>query len=505
MEAEAFAAGLDRVASRLHAVDPGRHPERVWSGWLCGEHEGSHRQSVLADFGRRAGRAVLSNCRVLGEGVDIRATDSVAQIDPKESAVDIVQAIGRALRQKPGEGKTATLIVPVFLREDEKPEDMLSSNSYRPLVRVLTGLRAHDEKAVEMLAVPQENQKRIVDPSLPVGKAPEEGEEESRLLLRFAAPRDPALIAKWITYQVINTERQDWRRGAEAAYRYRQREGHLHVPYEHVETAGSFPLGRWLSDQRRTFRAGAMTSDRAAELEELGIVWDTADAGLETNLGAARAYYEQHGTLAAPRGAIILDIAIGQYPTNIRRPGGLGKDPERAQRRAAALAAIDPDWNPGTRGWTVDWQRHHAYLAQLLASGARPAAIVPGVTRHGEDVGRWLASQRRNWDRLNEEQQRRLATLGVKKAPRARKAAAKTATASGPRAGGTAFQKGVEALQQYVARKGGMPGRAVVERLPDGTEHHTGIWVGNQKTRHDRLDQTQLAALADLGVDWAAG
>ncbi|MCX5173994.1 DEAD/DEAH box helicase [Streptomyces virginiae] len=502
IEAEAFAAGLPRVAARLHQVDPGRHPERVWSGWLCGEHEGAHRQSVLADFGRRAGRAVLSNCKVLGEGVDIRSVDSVALVDPKGSAVDIVQAIGRALRQHPGQGKTATLIVPVFLGADEKPEDMLSSNSYRPLIRVLEGLRAHDEKAVEMLAVPQENQKRAVNPSVPVGKAPEEGEEESRLLLRFATPRDPALIAKWITYQVINTERQDWRRGAEAAMRYEQREGDLEVPYEHVEAAGAFPLGRWLSDQRRTFRAGAMTGERAAELEELGIAWDTADARFETNLGAARAYHELHGTLAASRGATILDIAIGQWLTNIRRPGGLGNDPDRAQRRAAQLAAIDPDWNPGTLGWTVDWQRHYTYLTQLLASGARPAAIVPGVTRHGEDVGRWLASQRRNWDRLGEEQQRRLATLGVKKAPPARKAAAKTTSASGPRTGGKAFQRGLEALQQYIAREGALPGRAHVEHLPDGP-HRTGIWLANQKQRREKLHPDQLTALRALGIDWA--
>ncbi|MFB6515593.1 Helicase associated domain protein [Streptomyces virginiae] len=503
IEAEAFAAGLHRVAARLHQVDPGRHPERVWSGWLCGDHEGAYRHSVLADFGRRAGRAVLSNCKVLGEGIDIRATDSVALIDPKGSAVDIVQAIGRALRQHPGQGKTATLIVPIFLGSDEKPEDMLSSNSYRPLIRVLEGLRAHDEKVVEMLAVPQEQQKRVVNPSQPVGKAPEEGKEESRLLLRFAAPRDPALIAKWISYQVINTERQDWRRGAEAAYRYRQREADLDVPYEHVETAGAFPLGRWLSDQRRAYRAGTMTGERAAELEELGIVWDTADAGFETNLGAARAYYEHHGTLAAPRGATILDIAIGQWLTNVRRPGGLGKDAVRAERRAAALAAIDPDWNPAMLGWTVDWQRHYTYLTQLLTEGARPATIVPGVTRHGEDIGRWIATQRRNWNGLNEEQQHRLATLGVKKAPRARKAPSKTAAAPGPRAGGTAFQKGLEALQQYIAREGGMPGRAVVERLPDGTEHRTGIWISNQKARRHRLDAAQLAALANLGIEWA--
>ncbi|MFI1286492.1 helicase associated domain-containing protein [Streptomyces sp. NPDC020858] len=82
----------------------------------------------------------------------------------------------------------------------------------------------------------------------------------------------------------------------------------------------------------------------------------SAPSRFEQNLAAARAYYELHGTLAAPRHATALDLAVGQWLTNVRRPGGLGKDPGRARRRAAALAAIDPDWNPGTLGWTVDRQ-----------------------------------------------------------------------------------------------------------------------------------------------------
>ncbi|MFJ3914108.1 DEAD/DEAH box helicase [Streptomyces vinaceus] len=504
VEAQAFAEGLDRVASRLHAVDPVRHPAKVWAGWLRGEHEAEHRAAVLADFGRRAGRAVLANCRVLGEGVDIRAVDSVALIDPKGSAVDVVQAIGRALRQKPGEGKMATLIVPVFLQEDENPEDILTSKSYGPLIRVLNGLRAHDERAVEMLAIPQENQKRIVQPSPNVGEAPAEGEEENRLLLRFAAPRDPALIAKWISYQVFNTERQDWRRGLEAAFRYREREGDLAVPYDHTE--GPYPLGRWLSDQRRTFRAGQMNGERAAELEQLGIVWDTADAAFETSLAAARAYHRLHGTLAAPRGAAILDVQIGQWLTNVRRPGGLGKDPVRAKRRAAALAAIDADWNPAELGWTVDWQRHYAYLTQLLAEGAHLTAVTAGVTRHGEDIGRWLAVQRRDWARLNAGQQARLGALGVTPARvvRARQAPAKTSATTTSARGAAAFHTGVQALAQYLEREGGgLPGRAHVEHLPDGTAHRTGVWLANQKQRRDRLDAAQLEALAGLGVDWA--
>ncbi|MFE3762500.1 helicase associated domain-containing protein [Streptomyces sp. NPDC059104] len=355
-----------------------------------------------------------------------------------------------------------------------------------------------------MLAIPQENQKRIVQPSLSVGKAPAEGEEENRLLLRFAAPRDPALIAKWISYQVFNTERQDWRRGVKAAFRYREREGDLQVTYDHTE--GPYPLGRWLSDQRRTFRTGQMTGERAAELEGLGIVWDTADAAFEENLAAVRAYHLLHGTLAAPRGAAILDVQIGQWLTNVHRPGGLGKDPARAARRAAALAAIDEDWNPSERGWTVGWQRHYAYLTQLLASGTRLDDVTPGGTLHGDDIGRWLATQRRDWARLNAEQQVRLGTLGITPARvvRARTAAAAAGPTPTSGRGAEAFHKGVTALAQYLEREGGgVPGRSHVEYLPDEGEHRTGVWLANQKQRRDRLDAAQLAALAGLGVDWA--
>ncbi|GLX19455.1 hypothetical protein Slala02_27690 [Streptomyces lavendulae subsp. lavendulae] len=191
----------------------------------------------------------------------------------------------------------------------------------------------------------------------------------------------------------------------------------------------------------------------------------------------------------------------------MRRPGGLGKDPVRAERRAAALAAIDEDWNPAALGWTVDWQRHYAYLTQLLDEGARLNAITPGVTRHGEDIGRWLATQRRNFDRLNAEQQTRLGALGITaaRAVHARTAPAKTSAATTSGRGAEAFHKGVTALAQYLAREGGgAPGRSHVEQLPDGSEHRTGVWLANQRQRRDRLNTGQLAALAELGMEWAS-
>jgi hypothetical protein len=67
-----------------------------------------------------------------------------------------------------------------------------------------------------------------------------------------------------------------------------------------------------------------------------------------------------------------------------------------------------------------------------------------------------------------------------------------------------AFQRGVEALAQYIAREGKVVvGRAHVEELPDGTMIKLGVFLSNQKARRDRLDAQQRAALAELGYVWA--
>ncbi|GHD07729.1 helicase [Streptomyces violarus] len=493
MEAQAYAEGLERVAAKLHADQPETYPKRIWADWLCGEHAPERRREVLGSFGSTAQRAVLSNCRVLGEGVDIRAVDSVALIDPKGAPHDIVQAIGRALRQKPGQGKVASLIVPVFLQPGEQPEGMFTSGSYRPLVRVLEGLRAHDEEAVELLAIPQEPQKNVAQRSESIGLAPEEGEEESRLLLRFAAPRDPVMVANWVSFNVIDTERQDWARGWAALKQYTEREGHARVPYGHRE--GATPLGQWVTEQRRAFQAGQMSGQRARRLEKLGMVWSLADERFQENLEAARAYYEQFGTLAAPRSAVALGKPLGQWLSNLRRPGALEGHPEWEQ----SLTAIDAHWNPA---WPADWQRHYAALRELVRDEDGQAEVLPGVTVHGMDVGRFVARQRQHavWQGLLEGQRELLEELGITPLPPEQEAPAKA-----PRAASGAFERGVAALAQYKARTGSVTvPRGQVEQLEDGTEVRLGVWIMNQKGRRGKLTPDKLQQLAHLGLHWAA-
>lgn len=499
IEAQAYAEGLERVAAKLHADQPEKYPAKIWADWLCGEHVPERRREVLGGFGSTAQRAVLSNCRVLGEGVDIRAVDSVALLDPKGAPHDIVQAIGRALRQQPGQGKLASLIVPVFLQPGEKPEDMFTSGSYRPLVRVLEGLRAHDEEAVELLAVPQEPQKDVAQPSEYIGVAPEDGEEESRLLLRFAAPRDPVMVADWVSFNVIDTERQDWARGWASLKKFTEREAHARVPYGHKE--GAYPLGQWVAEQRRAYGAGQMTGKRAMRLEELGMLWSVADERFQENLEAAKAYFEEHWTLCAPRSATALDRSVGQWLSNMRRPGALDGRPEWE----AALREIDEDWNPG---WSAEWQRHYAAVREMVAEESQSALVYiePGVTVHGMDVGRWLARQRQHdvWQGLMDGQRERLEQLGVRPLP----APEPEAPAKAPTATLSAFERGVAALAQYKARTGSVTVSRGHEEtvVVDGQEHlvKLGVFLSNAKSRRGKLTTDKLTALADLGLEWAA-
>ncbi|MGW2572983.1 Helicase associated domain protein [Streptomyces sp. NPDC001537] len=496
IEAQAYAEGLQHVAAKLHADQPETYPAKIWANWLCGEHVPEHRRKVLGSFGSTAQRAVLSNCRVLGEGVDIRAVDSVALLDPKGAPHDIVQAIGRALRQKPGQGKLASLIVPVFLQPGEQPEDMFTSGSYRPLVKVLEGLRAHDEEAVELLAIPQEPQKDIVQPSVNIGTGPEEGEEESRLLLRFAAPRDPVMVADWVSFNVIDTEKQDWARGWAALKRFTERELHARVPYGHRE--GATPLGQWVAEQRRAYQAGQMTGQRARRLEQLGMVWSVADERFQENLEAARAYYEDHWTLCAPRTATALDRPIGQWLSNLRRPGALAEHPEWE----TALTEIDPDWNPA---WPADWQRHYAALRELLRDEGGQGDVLPGVTVHGMDIGRWLNKQRQHatWTTLQTGQRERLQQLGIVPLPPEQEAPTKA-----PKTASGAFERGVAALAQYKARTGSVtvPRNHTETILINGQEHaiKLGVFLSNTKARRTKLTRDKLATLAELGLNWAA-
>ncbi|MFE6813570.1 Helicase associated domain protein [Streptomyces sp. NPDC057675] len=538
------------IDAEFYELEAGRHvpPDRVWSAWLCGDHLVTERREVLRQFaggidatGHRVHRAFLASVRVLGEGVDItgeRGVEAVCFADTRGSQVEIVQNIGRALRlNRDGSTKVARIIVPVFLEPNEDPTDMVASASFRPLVAVLQGLRSHDERLVEQLAsraltsgkrkvhIRRDEDGRIVGAgSESAGEDQEDDDTQSAAeaaLLHFSSPRDAATIAAFLRTRVYRPESLVWLEGYQALIRWRTENeitGVHAVPYDvevEVGVTKSFPLGRWVHQQRKALRAGELEDRRKVLLDapEAGMVWEPGEEAWENKLAVLRSYHQAHGHLAPRQDALWGEddamVPIGQHMANLRRKGGLGKDPTRAAERAKQLAEIDPDWNCP---WPLDWQRHHRVLADLVDADGILPAIEPGVVFDGDDIGRWLQRQTQpgTWKQLSEEQQQRLTGLGVQPTHAPSPAPAASRGAKGPSKAQQAFQRGLAALAQWVEREGAhrpVPRGAVVEIEVDGQTEavpvRLGVWVSNVRARRDKLTQEQLEALRKLGVSWA--
>jgi|TARA_R100000935_G_scaffold58859_1_gene98686 predicted helicase len=91
---------------------------------------------------------ILTNAKVLSEGVDVPALDAIMFMHPRKSQIDVVQSVGRVMRKDPkGEKKLGYVILPVAIPPDTKPEDALNDNErYKVVWQILNALRAHDER-----------------------------------------------------------------------------------------------------------------------------------------------------------------------------------------------------------------------------------------------------------------------------------------------------------------------------------------------------------------------
>jgi superfamily II DNA or RNA helicase len=88
---------------------------------ISGQHKPAQRTAVYNRLkSNDTGLVVVSNAKVMGEGVNVPNVDGVVFVDPKSSFEAVVQAVGRALRTNGDRHKIATIIVPILLAEGGK-------------------------------------------------------------------------------------------------------------------------------------------------------------------------------------------------------------------------------------------------------------------------------------------------------------------------------------------------------------------------------------------------
>ena len=122
-----FKCETDHVDGKTNALNRKKRIE-----WLKGDADGVCR--------------ILSNARCLSEGIDVPALDAVLFMTPRNSHIDIVQAVGRVMRK--AEGKTyGYIVLPVAIPAGADPTDILNDNKrFASVWNVLRALRSHDDR-----------------------------------------------------------------------------------------------------------------------------------------------------------------------------------------------------------------------------------------------------------------------------------------------------------------------------------------------------------------------
>jgi len=138
------------VAVEMLAID--EQPAKLWVEHIDGDRMPVHKRASLRRHFESDGEEyrLLSNVKLLAEGVDVPGIDAIGFIDTHRGQVAIIQAVGRAVRKAPGK-EIGTIILPVILRDGESFEAAMARSEHRGIVNVLGALRSHDPEIVRSL------------------------------------------------------------------------------------------------------------------------------------------------------------------------------------------------------------------------------------------------------------------------------------------------------------------------------------------------------------------
>jgi superfamily II DNA or RNA helicase len=437
----------------------------LWARHVSGEMTAGERDIRLRQLKAVAGdeRGVLTNARCLTEGVDVPTLDGVAFIDPRRSQVDVVQAVGRAIRRADDKLR-GTIVIPVLVMHYDDPEQALESSEFDRVWEVVRALRNHDDDLAEELdALRRERGRRgstkgrprkiVLD--LPVG-----------IGSSFARAFDAVVVDRTTTH---------WDEALGAAMAFRAAHGHLRVLAQYVTETG-FKLGSWIVVRRLAYREGRLSQERIAQLDALDMVWDPLEADWRSAVAAVTAYRTAHGHLrVAPKYVADDGFRLGSWISQIRSKRN-SLPPERVRE----LDALGMVWQP----FTEDWWRTLAAARSFRESHGHLLVPPRFKAEDGLHLGGWITHQRirRANGSLSAEQIAALHDLGMVWDPAEAR-----------------WETRLAAARRFQATHGHLrvPGGFVDD---DGVK--LGVWVQSVRNRQDRFSPERRRQLDTLGMVW---
>lgn len=459
--AEEFATDLQIT---MDWVSDKHKPEgSLWTDYVSGAMQTNRRKQKLDQL-KAIGenqRGILTNAKCLSEGVDVPSLDGVAFIDPRSSQVDIVQAVGRAIRLSQDK-KFGTIVLPVFIKQGDDAVASIEESNFKPIWEVLNALKAHDEElAFELDQIRTEMGRRSgarIDP-----------EAFSEIAIDLPATVDGAFGDSLRTYLVEQTT-ASWNYWFGLLQQYIDREGHVKAPRGR-KSKDTPALGNWMAHQRH--QRENLSLERRVKLESLPEWrWDILSDQWEEGFSNLKEFIGREGhTRISAKYKATDGYSLGNWVALLRNRKNL-VSPER---KARLEDLKDWTWDP----LSDQWEEGFSYLKEFIAKEGHAKVLSNYKTTDGYRLGQWVSTQRQYSENLPQERKEKLESL-----PEWRWDPISDQ-----------WEKGFGHLKEFVDREGH-------SRIPNLHKTADGYpldkWVAFQRKRKDQMEPDRRARLEAL-------
>jgi superfamily II DNA or RNA helicase len=232
----------------------------TWTGTISGAMNTGDRRRLIKQLSLDSEdrHALLTNARCLTEGVDVPSLDGVAFIDPRSSQVDIIQAVGRAIRKSENK-EIGTIVLPVLIPSNSNLIEALNDSGFKPIWAVLNALKSHDEDLAQ----------KFSDFRMELGRGNKPNQLPIQIIQDLPMNIEQVLpnFRDSFTTLIIRTASSSWDESFGLLSSYVDEHGTSQI--EQGTLQQNFNIGRWVSAQRNRRRNGTLSAERAALLEAL--------------------------------------------------------------------------------------------------------------------------------------------------------------------------------------------------------------------------------------------
>lgn len=326
-----FARDHKRIIENLpYDSKPSR---KIKAGFVSGNMDSRKRNLAINELRNISGNEVgiLSNARCLSEGVDVPTLDGVAFINPRSSVVDIIQAVGRAIR-KSEDKSCGYIILPVYLGENECLEEEICSSRFSKIWKVLLALKSQDDSLSNTLdALRTDKGKGVQSPA-------NHSVFGNKVLFDIPEGIPDQFMESLKTMVVVNTT-DSWNERYGELVEFYEKKGHSKV---RPSDGKSFHI--WTTKQRGDWRDGTLSKERIQLLDEIEFIWDLQEGLWQKNFSKLVKQLEKYPSGSTKRAEVMShrETHIGRWCGTQRTLFVKG---ELLKHRMEALDSLDFIWD----------------------------------------------------------------------------------------------------------------------------------------------------------------